>query len=128
MKLTKKQQIMLWSGGEGPYSQANLIKQVRILDDSVSRIFLVVEVSINPTTFEIVKKYRNSTEFKDDIMIQQLLDGAEYRGPDFGYVAMAFEREYEDDNVLLSADIALEYSQKSIIKMHKFIMDKISDR
>ena len=83
-KLTKKQKDLLWSGGgKGPYSQANLIKQIRILDDSVSRVFLVVETEINPTTFEIVNSNRHDDEFKNDIVIQQLLDKAEYRGPQF---------------------------------------------
>jgi len=71
MKLTKKQKDMLW-GETGPYSQANLTKQVRILDDEISRVFLVVEVEINPTTFEIVEKHRSDDEFKNDIKIQQL--------------------------------------------------------
>lgn len=47
MKLTKKDTDKLW-GEEGPYSEARLIVETRILDDRVSRIFLVVEVSINP--------------------------------------------------------------------------------
>ena len=122
MKLNKKQIDMLW-GGEGPYSQANLIEQVRILDDRISRVFLVVEVEINPATFEIVKKDRNAEEFKNDIIIQQLLDCAEYRGPQFGYVSMAFEGEYTDDEVMERAEGALEYAQESIIKMHKYVMD-----
>lgn len=125
MKLNKKQRGMLW-GESGPYSQANLIRQVRILDDRVSRVFLVVEVDINPTTFEMVKKYRDSKEFKNNIIIQQLLNSAEYRGPHFGYVSMAFEAEYRDEMVMWSAEAALKYSQKNIIKMHKFVMDKIS--
>lgn len=124
MKLTNEQREMLW-GEDEPYSQANLIKQVRILDDMVSRIFLVVEVDINPTTFEIVEKNRESDEFKNDIIIQQLLDGAEYRGRHFGYVSMAFEMEYTDENVLFNAEAALKYAQNNIIKMHKFVMNEI---
>lgn len=31
----------LW-GGEGPYSEAHLIIETRILDDKVSRVFVVV--------------------------------------------------------------------------------------
>ena len=124
MKLTKKQVDMLW-GESGPYSQANLIKQVRILDDKISRVFLVVEVDINPTTFEMVEKYRDSDEFKNDIIIQQLLDHADFRGPHFGYVSMAFEGEYLNQSVAFNAEAALKYAQDSIIKMHKFVMNKI---
>jgi len=124
MKLTKKQKDMLW-GETGPYSQANLTKQVRILDDEISRVFLVVEVEINPTTFEIVEKHRNDDEFKNDIKIQQLLDYSDFRGPNFGYVSMAFEGEYVDSGVAFNAEASLKYAQDSIIKMHKFVMDKI---
>lgn len=126
-KLTKKQKDLLWSsGGEGPYSQANLIKQVRILEGSVSRVFLVVEAEINPTTFEIVNKNRHSDEFKNDIMIQQLLDKAEYRGPQFGYVVATFEEEYARNEVMIRAEHALKYVQETIIKMHKYVMDNFS--
>jgi len=126
-KLTKKQKDLLWNGGgRGPYSQVNLIIQVRILDDSVSRIFLVVEAEINPTTFEIVKSNRYDDEFKDVIMIQQLLDKAEYRGPQFGYVVAAFEEECKNNEVLARAEYALKYTQESIVKMHKYVMENFS--
>lgn len=122
-KLTTKQKELLWSGdGKGPYSQVNLTKQVRILDDSVSRIFLVVEADINPTTFEIVNSNRNDEEFKNDIKIQQSLDHAEYRGPEFGYVTAAFEEEYKDNDTIARAEDALKYTQESIIKMHNYVM------
>ena len=104
-------------------SQANLKKEVRILDDQVSRIFLVVESDINPTTFEIVKKNRHSKEFKDDLALQQLLDHSEHRGPYFGYVSMAFEREYIDESAMYAAETALRYTQRTIIKMHKYVME-----
>ena len=125
-KLSKKQIDLLWSGGgNGPYSQANLIKQIRILDDSVSRVFLVVEVEINPATFELVNENRYIDEFKNDIMIHQLLDAAEYRGPEFGYVASTFEKEYASDDVLAEAELFLKYAQECIVVMHKFIMDNL---
>ncbi len=121
-KLTDKQKDLLWSGGgKGPYSQANLKRQVRILDDSVSRVFIVVETEINPTTFEIVKENKNNDEFKNDMMIQQILDNAEYRGPQFGYIATAFEEEYINDEVAARAEYALKYVQECIIKMHKYV-------
>jgi len=124
-KLTIKQKDLLWSGdGKGPYSQVNLKRQVRILDNSISRIFLVVETEINPTTFEIVKNNRNEDEFKNDIKIQQLLDHAEYRGLQFGYVAVAFEEEFTNNEIMSRAEHALKYTQESIIKMHDYVMRK----
>ena len=74
MNLTQKQKDRLW-GVNGPYSQANLIIQTRILDDKVSRIFLSVEAEINPLTFELLEKHR--AQFIDDQKILQLLDCAE---------------------------------------------------
>ena len=43
MKLSQKQRDQLW-GEEGPYSEARLIIEHRGLDDTVSRVFVVVEV------------------------------------------------------------------------------------
>lgn len=128
-KLTDKQKDLLWNGGSGgPYSQVNLKEQIRILDDSVSRIFLVVEAEINPTTLEIVKQDRHKPDFQHDIKIQQLIDRAEYRGPQFGYVAVAFEKEDVDDEVFSQAQQALEYTEKCVIKMHAYVMDKFNLR
>ena len=120
MKITKKQQDKLW-GKTGPYSQANLTIQTRILDDKISRVFLVVEADINPLTYEIVKQ--NRSQFKNNIMIQQLLDHAEYRGQQFGYVVSAFEEEFTDKSVWSEAQERLEYTKDNLIKMHKFVMD-----
>lgn len=120
MKITKKQRDKLW-GETGPYSQANLTIQTRILDDKISRVFLVVEAEINPLTYEIVEQ--NRSKFKDDIMIQQLLDHAEYRGFEFGYVVSAFEGEFTDKDVWNEAQIRLKYTEDNLIKMHKFAMD-----
>lgn len=124
MEISKRQKDELW-GESGPYSQANLIIQTRILDDKVSRVFLVVEVDINPLTYKVIKKHRN--EFKNDMMIQQLLDHSEYRGQEFGYVSCAFEIEYIDDETMEEAKKHLEYSKNTIIKMHKFIMDWLNN-
>lgn len=124
MKLSEEQITKLW-GETGPYSQANLVIQTRILDDKVSRVFLVVEAEINPLTYELVKKHKS--KFQDDIKIMQLLKNAEYRGLAFGYVAGAFEAEYRDENVMQEAQMRLTYTKETIIKMHKFVMDLIGN-
>jgi len=121
-KLNKRQQEELW-GKTGPYSQAHLIKEVRILDNTVSRVFLIVEVDINPTTFECMYKHRSDPEFVDDEAIQQLLDHSEDRRPFSGYVSMAYEREYSELMVITEAELALSRVQKTIVKMHQFVMD-----
>ena len=76
-KLTPKDYERMW-GKNGPYSQVRLCEETRILDDSVSRVFLVVEAEINPFTFEYVQKHRQ--RFANDESVLQLLDHAEYRG------------------------------------------------
>jgi len=120
MKLSKSQIDKLW-GEDGPYSQANLIIQTRILDDTVSRVFVEVEVDINPLTYEIIKQ--NIKKFKDDPMVTQLIDHADFRGQEFGYVSCAFSCEYYDESVMNEAKKALEYTKKTVIKMHKFVMN-----
>ena len=57
MNLTPKRIDKLW-GETGPYSQANLVIQTRILDNKISCVFLVVEADINPLTYELIKKHR----------------------------------------------------------------------
>lgn len=120
MKLTKKQRDELW-GDQGPYSEARLSIETRILDDSVSRIFIVVEVSINPLTYKIISE--TLKQFKNDKMITQLISHAENRGQNFGYVSMAFISEYNDESAMKEAQNALKYAKATIIKMHKFVMD-----
>jgi len=120
MKLSKELKDKLW-GETGPYSQAKLIIETRILDDKVSRVFAVVECEINPLTYKIIKQNRD--HFKKDQKIQQLLDHAEYRGQAFGYVSMAFEEELANDQAWKRAHMHLDYTKETIIKMHKFVME-----
>lgn len=120
MKLTQKQRNKLW-GEDGPYSEAHLVIETRILDDSVSRIFVCVQVHINPFTYETIKQ--NRYKFASDFMIQQLLDHSDFRGQSHGYVSCAFQDEYTDENVLREAQEHLDYAKRTIIKMHKFVLD-----
>ncbi len=124
MKLTKKDIDKLWGEG-GPYSEARLVIETRILDESISRIFLVVEVSINPFTFETVRMHRK--EFAENMLIQDLLDHAEYRGIADGYVACAYQAEYESDR-LDEANKRLEECERVIIRMHKYILMLLGKR
>lgn len=122
MKLNKKLTDKLW-GETGPYSQVNLIIQERILDDKTSRVFAVVEAEINPLTFEIVKQNRQARIFKNDVKIQQLLNTAEYRGPALGYIILAFEKHLTGPEIMKEAKKSVDYTRKTLIKMHKFVMD-----
>ena len=123
MQLTQQQRDELW-GEDGPYSQARIVIETRILDDHVSRVFVEVEADINPLTYKIVAQ--NREQFSDDEMIQQLIDHADYRGQEFGYLTYAFSCEYTDESVMLAAEQALAYTRATIIKMHKFVMDLLN--
>lgn len=127
MNLTEKQRDQLW-GESGPYSEARLLIEHRLLDDAVTRVFLRVEVSINPFTFQMIAKHRD--EFKDDKMIQQLLDNSEYFGQANGYVSVSFQKKLVFSNekaIMAEAQKNLEQTKRVIIKMHKYIM-KIIDK
>lgn len=125
MKLTKVQIEKLW-GETGPYSEAHLTIETRILDDFVSRIFLSIDVHINPLTFEIIKDNREL--FRDDPRIQQLLDFSEYRGLSFGYVSNAFLKEYSDEKVMKEARKAVERCKDVIFIMHKLILELLNEK
>lgn len=120
MKLTKNQEEKLW-GETGPYSEVHLTRETRILDDAVSRIFISVNIHVNPLTFELIKKNRDL--FGGDPKIKQLIDRSEYWGLKEGYVSCAFLKEFIDDEVIKEAEIAVEYSKQTIIKIHKFMLE-----
>lgn len=120
MKLTKSQREKLW-GETGPYSEVHLTRETRILDDRVSRIFISVNVHVNPLTYELIKNNRD--QFEDDLRIQQLIDQSEYWGLKDGYVSCAFLKEFIDKEVMKEAEVAVEYSKQTIIKIHKFMLD-----
>ncbi len=124
MKLRKKDVDKLW-GESGPYSEARLVIETRILDESISRIFLLVEMSINPFTFETIRAHRE--EFSDNLLIQQLLDQAEYQGIANGYVASAYQAEYKADR-LDEANKRLKECEQMIIRMHKYILMMLGKR
>ena len=119
-KLTSKDYARMW-GEDGPYSQVRLCEETRILDDSVSRIFLVVEAEINPFTFEYIQK--NRQKFLNDEPVLQLLDHAEYRGK-FGYVVSAGEVELEDEESRRFARKQAGMTVQTLIQMHAFIIEE----
>ena len=130
MKLTKKQREKLW-GETGPYSQVNLKIENRILDDSLSRVFVIVETEVNPLTFELVKKHRD--KFKKNKMIQGILDHSDFQGESYGYVSYAYREELMQEGdmdvnnkPLEIAHKVLAVAQRSIIEMHEFVLELIA--
>lgn len=123
-KLSPKDFLRMW-GEDGPYSEVNLIEQMRILDDSISRIFFVVEAKINPFTFEFVQRHRK--QFDGDETVLQLLDHAEYRG-DFGYMVEAVEVELQDEDSKRFARKQADITMQTVIRMHKFVINEFDLR
>jgi len=125
IKITEQQKNMLW-GWEWPYSEAKLIFETRILDNQISRNFITVEATINPTTFEICKQ--NIDKFSKNPMISQLLEHSDYRWKKHWYISMAFSHPYDRNNkedeieILKEAKLNLSYTEKAIIDMHNFII------
>lgn len=125
MNLTDKQIAELW-GEEGPYSEARITIEHRILDDSVSRIFLRVEANINPFTYKIIKKHRK--EFSDDEMIQAILDSSKFMGFKNGYLTIPFEGKFltdNDDDVTKEASRMIEETKQAVIRIHKYVIKLI---
>lgn len=121
MKISKNDREMLW-GKSGPYSEAKIVLNVRILDDRVSRVMIEVEANINPTTFKIVKK--NIDLFADNPIITQLVANARYMGKQYGYLVSADRpEEFIGPKPLERAQKKLNYTEEAIIIMHKFVME-----
>ncbi len=109
----------LW-GDTGPYSQVRTVFETRILDDAISRVFVNVEVDINPATFEYALSNRDL--FKNDKVILDLLDHSDYRDQEFGYVSSAFSAEFTGPEVLERAKVHEAYSIAAILKLHRLVM------
>lgn len=123
LSLSDKQKDELW-GVTGPYSEVMLAIENRILDDSISRIFINIDVHINPLTYKIIKQ--NRKKFKNNLEIQSMLDYSEYRGLKFGYVSCAFHAEYRNESIMKLARKRIKEVNKTVIKMHKFVMRLLS--
>ena len=119
-KLTPEDCARMW-GEDGPYSQVRLCEETRILDNRVSRVFLVVEAEINPFTFEYIQEHRD--RFAGDKPVLQLLDHAEYRDR-FGYVVSAGEVELHDKESERFSRKQADMTIQTLIRMHAFVMDE----
>jgi len=112
----------LW-GEDGPYSQAQLITEARVLDDKISRTFLIVSVNINPFTLKLVRKHIGL--FKGDVIITGIAKNAAYKGPKDGYSIYVFQQEYMNERVMKDARIIFKETNDAIIRMHRFVMDEL---
>lgn len=124
-QLSQKDFEDLWGEG-GPYSQAHLVTEERILDYSVSRTFLYVQAFINPFAFRFVKK--NKKYFANDPMVQHILHMAEYKGHEEGFVSVVHGDQWVDEKDMDNAKKILVEVRQAIIRMHRFVMDCIAGK
>jgi hypothetical protein len=124
IKLTKKEEDLLWGDG-GPYSEVQIVINMEILDDSVSRLMVEVEGYINPTTFRFVEA--NKEYFKNDPVILDMLEKAHFDDDESGYHLAIGEPEeltVPNSEVFFRAVKKQQYLKNSILKMHSFVMEK----
>jgi hypothetical protein len=125
MKLTQKDLKDLW-GEDGPYSQAHLLVEERILDDSLSRTFVYVQAVLNPFTFRFIKKYVK--HFAKDTLVLLIMKRAIYKGPADGFVATVHGDEMIDEKDRKNAEKILKETRQAIIRMHQYVMDSFANK
>lgn len=117
--LSKEEKRKIW-GKDGPYSEAYFIIETRIQNDDASKIFLEVAATINPLTFELVKKHKE--QFADNKRICDILKYAEYTDEAHGYKVSLFSIPY-DHTLLEVANQVLEETEDAIKRMHTFTIN-----
>ncbi|MFB3819564.1 MAG: hypothetical protein ACE147_18050 [Candidatus Methylomirabilales bacterium] len=117
-QLTERQAAGLWGDG-GPYSEVRVTRQVRILDDQVSRTFHYVSAIINPTTFRLLKAMRKEIK---DFQILECLDRAEYQSREGGYEWTMFG---EESTSPAAANRAASELVQVIARMHRLVMEEL---
>jgi hypothetical protein len=117
-QLTERQAAGLWGDG-GPYSEVRVTRQVRILDDRVSRTFHYVSAIINPTTFRLLKALRGQIQ---DFQILECLDRAAYQTRDGGYEWTVFG---EESTSPAAANRVASELVHVITRMHGLVMEEL---
>lgn len=123
--MTQKELKDLW-GEDGPYSQAHLLVEERILDDSLSRTFVYVQAVLNPFTFRFIKKHVK--HFAKDPLVVHILKRATYKGPQDGFVSTVHGDEVVDEKDRKTAEKILKETRQAIIRMHQYVMDSFADK
>ena len=122
MQLTQKQRDNLW-WKDGPHSLAKLTIDTNIISDKLSRIFIIVDIDINPLTFEIISK--NRTYFKNDPVITEILNSV-HECKSSGYHWEVSRNLYESEADIQKGQCYLHQCQEAIIRMHKFVMELLA--
>ena len=124
-QLTKKQFKDLWGDG-GPYSEAYLTIESRLLDNRVSRYKLRVFAKINPTTFEFCQKHQK--EFKGNKVVLDILKNSFEKDPENGYECTIFNEDLlqgEQGKLFTKAQNSFNDLQSAILKMQQYVIDEL---
>ena len=123
MQLTQDQRDQLWSK-EGPKFAATLTFDTHILNDKVSKILVIVDILINPLTFEIISK--NRKHFANDTVILQIIDEADDQCTGISFTWCPYRMEFKSEDDLNDGHKTLVICQEALIRMHKFVMELLA--
>ena len=115
MEMTPDRMDGLW-GDEGPYSQVQVVREVRILDDRVSRTFFYVKANVNPTTYDTLKAMEARIE---DGEIRGFLSEATFVSDEDGYEWTVYGQKALSPR---GANRAADQATQAIIRMHQLVM------
>ncbi len=113
--MTRDRMDGLWGDG-GPYSQVQVIREVRILDDHVSRTFFYVKANVNPTTYDILKAMEAQIE---DGEVRSFLNEATFVSHEEGYEWTVYGQKALSPR---GANRAADQATQAIIRMHQLVM------
>ena len=119
--LTRQEIDGLWGEG-GPYSQVQVIREIRILDDSISRVFHHVTANINPTTYKALNKRMGKIR---DQEILVCLAEAEFISPDEGYQWTAYGESSESPR---DANRIARRVVDVVSRMHRLVMQELGTK
>ncbi len=118
MPITGDQMSGLWGDG-GPYSQVQVLREIRILDDHVSRTFYYVKANVNPTTYATLKK--REAEIEDE-EIRAFLAEAAFISDEEGYEWTIYGQAALTPR---GANRASDRATDAITRMHRLVMDAL---
>jgi hypothetical protein len=121
MALTPEQKQSLW-GDEGPYSQVQVIREVRILHEGLGRTFFYVKANVNPTTYHTLKAMEAQIE---DQEVLDFLKDAAFVSDDEGYEWHVYGQEAMTPR---GANRMADQVTDVVLRMHRLVMDRLELR
>lgn len=118
MAITPEELSGLWGDG-GPYSHVQVIREVRILDDHLSRTFYYARANVNPTTYATLKAMEAEIDDED---IGAFLRAASFVSDEEGYEWAVYGQAALSPR---GANRAAERAAAAIIRMHRLVMDAL---